>query len=95
MSIEEKEGRHGRSVRLTTSINTRLIALCDHLGVTPNAYLVQAIGKAITTDELHFKLGQTSDASMQFFNDIQQQANEMIAQSNQIHEKQLPLDKDL
>jgi hypothetical protein len=91
MSIEEKEGRHGRTVRLTTSINTRLIALCEHLGVTPNAYLVQAIGKAITQDEMHFKIGQTNDSLMEMFGSL---SEEMLKQLPN-EEKQLPLDQDM
>jgi hypothetical protein len=93
MSIEEKEGRHGRSVRLTTSINTRLINLCEHLGVTPNAYLVQAIGKAITQDEMHFKIGQTNDSVMQMMAAFQNEVSDALQTHNE--EKQLPLDKDL
>jgi len=92
MSIEEKEGRHARSVRLTTSINTRLITLCDHLGVTPNSYLVQAIGKAITHDEINFKIGQTNDSVLKMVSNLHGDFSDAIKQAE---EKQLPLDKDL
>jgi hypothetical protein len=94
MSIEDKEGRHGRSVRLTTSINTRLITLCEHLGVTPNAYLVQAIGKAITQDEMHFKVGQSNDSLMQMMAAFQGQVSELMTPQEPSEEKQLTLDQD-
>lgn len=50
--------KHVRSIRLNPDIHDRLVALCDHLGVTPNAYIVQAIGKAISQDEMAFKVQQ-------------------------------------
>lgn len=93
MSIEEKEGRHARSVRLTTSINTRLINLCEHLGVTPNSYLVQAIGKAITQDEMHFKVGQSGDSVIEMMNILKSEMGNVDALERE--ERQLPLDKDL
>jgi len=50
--------KHARTIRLTPDIYDRLNALCDHLGVTPNAYIIQAIGKAISQDEMAFKVQQ-------------------------------------
>jgi predicted DNA-binding protein len=50
--------KHARTIRLTPDIYDRLNALCDHLGVTPNAYIIQAIGKAISQDEMAFKIQQ-------------------------------------
>lgn len=52
----------GRSVRLTPEVNRRLLALCGHLGVTPNAYIVGEIGKAVARDELSFSAKQRSDS---------------------------------
>jgi predicted DNA-binding protein len=58
----------GRTVRLSPDINHRLVALCAHLGVNPNAYLVGEIGKAVARDELTYRLtSQTND----FFRSIQ------------------------
>ena len=48
--------KHARTIRLTPDVYERLNALCDHLGVTPNAYIIQAIGKSISQDEMTFKL---------------------------------------
>lgn len=54
--------RIGRTIRLTPEVNDRLIVLCEHLGTNPNAYLVSEIGKAISRDELSFRVGrQTAD----------------------------------
>lgn len=50
--------KHVRSIRLNPDIHERLVALCDHLGVTPNAYIVHAVGKAISQDEMAFKVQQ-------------------------------------
>jgi len=87
MSIEDREGRHPRSLRLTTSINSRLVSLCEHLGVTPNSYLLQAIGKSITADEMHFKIGQSSDDMSKVFKAVSEMMKEDTV------EKQLPLDE--
>lgn len=52
----------GRTVRLSPDINQRLVALCAHLGVNPNAYLIGEIGKAVARDELTYRItSQTND----------------------------------
>lgn len=56
--MSDKEGKVGRTVRLEHDINDRLIALCDHLGVNVNAYLVGEIGKAVSRDEVAYKASQ-------------------------------------
>lgn len=91
MSVEEKEGRHARSVRLTTSVNDRLIALCDHLGVTPNSYLVGVIGKAVATDEMAF-LAKTNQSDMvKILEGFVSSASNEIVDNKEI---QLTLDQD-
>lgn len=44
--------KKSRALRLTSEIDDRLQAVCDHLGTNPNAYLVLAIGRAIAQDEI-------------------------------------------
>lgn len=56
MSVDT--GKVGRTVRLSSDINQRLVELCVHLGVNPNAYLVGEIGKAVARDELTFRAGK-------------------------------------
>jgi hypothetical protein len=51
----------GRTVRLSPEINQRLVELCAHLGVNPNAYLVGEIGKAVSRDEISFRASRNSD----------------------------------
>lgn len=48
------------TVRLTPNMNERLENLCEHLGTNRNSYLVNAIGKAISKDELSFMVQQNS-----------------------------------
>ena len=56
------ESKVGRTVRLEPDMNERLVALCEHLGVNVNAYLVGEIGKAVSRDEVAYKASQhTSD----------------------------------
>ena len=56
------ESKVGRTVRLEPDMNDRLVALCEHLGVNVNAYLVGEIGKAVSRDEVAYKASQhTSD----------------------------------
>lgn len=58
------ESKVGRTVRLEPDMNERLVALCEHLGVNVNAYLVGEIGKAVSRDEVAYKASQhTSDMS--------------------------------
>jgi hypothetical protein len=51
----------GRTVRLSPDINRRLLDLCEHLGVNPNAYLIGEIGKAVARDELTFRAQQQNE----------------------------------
>ena len=67
MKVSEKIGR---TVRLESNVNERLIALCDHLGVNVNAYLVGEIGKAISRDEVSFRVADHSDQSKEMLNDF-------------------------
>lgn len=52
--------KKSRSIRLTPDLDDRLVALCDHIGTNPNAYLVAEIGKAISRDEVSLKAIQGS-----------------------------------
>lgn len=52
-----------KTIRLTQDIVDRLNVLCDHLGVTPGAYIVGEVGKAISRDEVALCAKQTTDKS--------------------------------
>ena len=43
-----------RNVKIHKTVDDRLVALCEHLGMNPNAYLVSVIGKAVAQDEVSF-----------------------------------------
>lgn len=60
--IPAHDRKIGRTIRLTPEVNERLMALCEHLGVSVNAYMTTEIGKAIARDELTYHLRrQTND----------------------------------
>lgn len=56
--MEDKKPKVGRTVKLEHDMNERLIELCEHLGVNPNAYLLNEIGKSISRDEVAYKATQ-------------------------------------
>lgn len=62
--MEPKRDKVSRSLKLEADINDRLVAVCKHLGVNPNAYLVNEIGKAISRDEVAFVIANNSKNSM-------------------------------
>ena len=64
------ESKVGRTVRLEPDVNARLIALCEHLGVNVNAYLVGEIGKAISRDEVSYRVANHTDNTKEMLNDF-------------------------
>jgi len=54
MTDADKKPKVGRTVKLESDINDRLLSLCAHLGVNPNSYLVNKIGEAISKDEVSY-----------------------------------------
>lgn len=73
--MSDDRSRVGRTIRLTSAMNDRLVALCDHLGTNPNAYLVNEIGKAISRDEVHFKVAQQSEDMFTGLADLMREAD--------------------
>lgn len=70
--IETKRDKVSRSLKLEADINDRLVAVCKHLGVNPNAYLVNEIGKAVSRDELAFVVANNSKNGMDSMIDLMQ-----------------------
>lgn len=68
--MSSNDSKVGRTVRLESDINDRLIALCDHLGVNVNAYLVGEIGKAVSRDELHFRVSNHTDKTQEMLGEF-------------------------
>lgn len=52
--MTDKKPKVGRTVKLESDINDRLLSLCEHLGVNPNSYLINKIGEAISKDEVSY-----------------------------------------
>lgn len=68
MSYENKKSR---TVRLESSVDDRLVALCKHIGTNPNAYLIAEIGKAISRDEVSLRaLDISAKSQADFFRQI-------------------------
>jgi hypothetical protein len=62
--MEVKRAKISRSLKLEADINDRLMALCEHLGVNPNAYLLNEVGKAISRDEIALVAGNSTKDMM-------------------------------
>lgn len=60
--------KKGRTIRLTPDMDIRLVALCAHLGVNPNSYMIAEVGKAVARDEVSFTSKERVNAVM---NDLQ------------------------
>lgn len=75
--MEVGKKKVSRTIKLDVDINDRMIALCAHLGVNPNAYLMNEIGKAISRDEVCFKVGkQAADMQTQILSMFEAMAKE-------------------
>jgi hypothetical protein len=72
--MEDKKKKVGRTVQLESHVNDRLIALCSHLGVNPNSYLLNIIGERISKDEVSFMASNHANNSQEllvnFFENI-------------------------
>lgn len=62
--MEPRKEKVSRSLKLDVQLNERLVKLCEHLGVNPNAYLLNEVGKAISRDELAFVVANNSKNAM-------------------------------
>lgn len=56
--------KKARSISLDISVETKLVALCSHLGVNPHAYLLNEIGKCVNRDYMGFQVAANQQASM-------------------------------
>ena len=59
-----------RTLKLDSSVNDRLVALCDYLGGTVNSYLLNEIGKCIARDEVSFKASQNAIDGQDFIKNL-------------------------
>lgn len=66
----EKKPKVSRSLKIEHDMNERLIALCSHLGVNVNAYLLNEVGKCISRDEVAFKAQQQTSQANDLINHL-------------------------
>lgn len=52
--MEDKKLKVTKTIKIDPSMNDRLLAVCEHLGVNPHAYLISAVGMAISKDEVAY-----------------------------------------
>ena len=78
--IESGKGKHQRTVTLNQDIADRMFRVCNHLGVTPSAYLKQIIGEAVSKSEQVLfpqDMARNTEAMMErFFSGIAQSIQE-------------------
>ena len=68
-----KNEKYARTVKLEMHLNDRLVALCEHLGVNVNAYLIAEIGKAVSRDEVAFNAKNANDEMLRLVSEAVQQ----------------------
>ena len=79
--------KHVRSVRFTPEIHQKLISICDSFGVTPNSYILHAVGRALSQD-------YTSIHSQQNSTDAYQMLGPLFAQFQHSLDEKLSLSDD-
>lgn len=87
--IESGKGKHQRTVTLNQDVADRMFRVCNHLGVTPSAYLKQIIGEAVSKSEQVLfpqDMARNTEAMMErFFSGLVQ-----TIQEDQPHEEPRP-----
>lgn len=76
MQIVASVKKKGRTIRLTPEVDSRLVALCAHLGVNPNSYMLAEVGKAVARDEVSY-------ASKMRMNSVMDSLESMVRESAQ------------
>ena len=79
---ESGKGKHQRTVTLTQDMAERLLRVCNHMGVTPSAYLKQVIGESVSRHEISLFPKQAADNQQamleKFFTTLGDQLQEEI-----------------
>lgn len=70
VSVKKK----GRTIRLTSDVDNRLVALCAHLGVNPNAYMLAEVGKAVARDEVSYASKMRMNSVMDGLEDLMRES---------------------
>lgn len=78
--IESGKGKHQRTITMTQDMAERLLRVCEHMGVTPSAYLKQVIGESVCKHEVALLPKQAADNQMgmmeRFFAGLAEQLQE-------------------
>jgi hypothetical protein len=56
--------KRARSLKINSNVDDKLVALCERLGVTVNAYIVGEIGKSVNRDFLAFQVAQNQEDTL-------------------------------
>ena len=67
-----------RTLTLSVDVETKLLKLCEQLGVNPHAYLVNEVGKAVNRDYLQF---ETANIQRYQMNDFMTQMHTMVLEA--------------
>lgn len=79
------------TVRLTPAVLQRLDQLCEHLGTNRNSYLVNAIGRSISQDEVAFNSTRNSSETHALMQSMFSQFVDGVNASIQEQQKELDL----
>ncbi|CED58041.1 putative uncharacterized protein (plasmid) [Aliivibrio wodanis] len=76
--------KRARNVKLNLDVDAKLVKLCEILGVTINAYMLDALGKAINRDYLQFQVAESQQQGMQgLFDLLGQQLGDIASDANE------------
>ena len=79
--MEVKREKVARSLKLEPNLNDRIVALCAHLGVNVNAYVLNEIGKAVSRDEVAYLLVNNQKDSLKEMMEVLSQIGEQESKS--------------
>lgn len=71
-----------RTLTLSVDVETKLLKLCEQLGVNPHAYLVNEVGKAVNRDYLAYQIAEGQQNMFQDFMDKMAGVVEAQSQNN-------------
>lgn len=59
-----------RSLSLSETLNSRLLLVCEELGVTPNNYINNVVAKALLKDVTYIEVRSKSADSLNYMNEL-------------------------
>lgn len=89
---ESSKGKYQRTISLNQDINDRLLRVCEHMGVTPSAYLKQVIGEAVSRHEVSLLPKQSADAAGVMMSNFFESLASVVASEQDREEKDVTPD---